>query len=444
MKFLLFKKKKLLFYLVTLLFFLGIFYGVYFLNNEYQIERKRSDRLFNQILHKNLQFNKLKKNLDKKNLNIENILTEGKLVFRKNSEKKLDDNLYLTSFVTRDLLFNKHYDAIASSYIEYDDQKIFLTTGTGLFAYGNLINDKKVHKFKIIPSNIMDIVKYDEFYVNSQFGIKDTLILKKHLYISFIDEIKKDCFTLSIFRSELNIKSLNFKRFFSPQKCLKNINAHQGGGGRMVSYGNEKILFTIGEFRQRSLSQQDDNLYGKIFSIDINTKKTKILSKGHRNVQGLYFDNDKNLIISTEMGPKGGDEININDLSKESIKNFGWPISSYGVHYSKETIKGAPLYKSHKKYGFIEPIKQFTPSIAPSEITKINRNSFIMGSMGRNIDHGSLSIIYIELDEDSKKIVKSKKYFINERVRDIKNLKEKKILLMYFETSSSIGILRYN
>ena len=29
----------------------------------------------------------------------------------------------------------------------------------------------------------------------------------------------------------------------------------------------------------------------------------------------------------------GGDEINVNDLKDERIKNFGWPISSYGEHY---------------------------------------------------------------------------------------------------------------
>ena len=33
---------------------------------------------------------------------------------------------------------------------------------------------------------------------------------------------------------------------------------------------------------------------------------------GHRNVQGLYYDKKSNVIISSEHGPEGGDEININ------------------------------------------------------------------------------------------------------------------------------------
>ena len=96
------------------------------------------------------------------------------------------------------------------------------------------------------------------------------------------------------------------------------------------------------------------------------------------------------VIISTEHGPRGGDEININlKTDNETIENFGWPISSYGVHYDGIERKEAPLYKSHKDHGFIEPIKYFVPSIAISEIIKIPKtfneefiNDFFIGSMG--------------------------------------------------------------
>ena len=45
------------------------------------------------------------------------------------------------------------------------------------------------------------------------------------------------------------------------------------------------------------------------------------------------------------------------------LGNYGWPISSYGEHYTKDGKKdklkydAAPLYKSHEKYGFIAEIK---------------------------------------------------------------------------------------
>ena len=71
-----------------------------------------------------------------------------------------------------------------------------------------------------------------------------------------------------------------------------------------------------------------------MFAIILWTYKTKIISMGHRNPQGLFFDNKKNIVFSTEHGPAGGDEININFQTDDSIPNFGWDISSYGIEYN--------------------------------------------------------------------------------------------------------------
>ena len=52
----------------------------------------------------------------------------------------------------------------------------------------------------------------------------------------------------------------------------------------------------------------------------------KILSMGHRNSQGLYYDKEHNIIYSTDHGPQGGDEINVNTSPDGEIKNYGWGI----------------------------------------------------------------------------------------------------------------------
>ena len=111
----------------------------------------------------------------------------------------------------------------------------------------------------------------------------------------------------------------------------------------------------------------------------------EIISMGHRNPQGLYFDKESNIILESEHGPKGGGELNLINLnnSKKDIPNYGWPVVSGGEHYggkdalrNKKKYKKYPLHKSHTKYGFIEPLKDFTPSIGASEIVKI-ANSFL-------------------------------------------------------------------
>ena len=81
------------------------------------------------------------------------------------------------------------------------------------------------------------------------------------------------------------------------------------------------------------------------------------------------------------------------------IKNFGWPIASYGEHYHKNYPKNileeAPLKKNHKKYGFVEPIKYFDPSIGISETISVNSNddTFLIGAMGNEIKDQDL--VYI-------------------------------------------------
>ena len=55
-----------------------------------------------------------------------------------------------------------------------------------------------------------------------------------------------------------------------------------------------------------------NSIFGKIISIDLQSKDYEIISMGSRNAQGLYYDEAKNIIIHTEHGPTGGDEININ------------------------------------------------------------------------------------------------------------------------------------
>ena len=65
----------------------------------------------------------------------------------------------------------------------------------------------------------------------------------------------------------------------------------------------------------------------------------EIYSYGHRNVQGLAIHPVTGDLWESELGPRGGDEININILDENRIKNYGWPISSYGdLYFSKQKI----------------------------------------------------------------------------------------------------------
>ena len=184
----------------------------------------------------------------------------------------------------------------------------------------------------------------------------------------------------------------------------------------MVNINDKKMLFTIGEYRARTLAQDDKSLFGKIIEIDLKSKKYNIFSKGHRNPQGLFYLQSKNKILSTEHGPYGGDELNI--INKDG--NYGWPISSYGRHYDNTFKKEAPLYKSHKQYGYKEPLFYWNKisSIGVSQIVHIGINRegkdlFLVGSLRAK------KLFFFEVSKDYLKAKLYKTINMNERVRDI-------------------------
>ena len=74
-----------------------------------------------------------------------------------------------------------------------------------------------------------------------------------------------------------------------------------------------------------------------------------------------------------------------------------------------EKYKRAPLYKSHRAYGFEEPFKYFTPSIGITEILKVKSkdegsHKLLVASMGNNKEEGDLTLHRIEIDENLNEI----------------------------------------
>ena len=159
---------------------------------------------------------------------------------------------------------------------------------------------------------------------------------------------------------------------------------------------------------------------------------------GHRKPQGLLLDKENNFLLETEHGPKGGDEINLINLNNEDLPNYGWPISSAGEHYKDpngDKYNKYPLYKSHSKYGFIEPLKSFVPSIAISELVKIGEKEYIVSSLKTK------TLYFFKLDNENK-IPEFKQIKVFERIRDLKF--NNKNLYLFLEDSPSIGILPLN
>jgi len=151
--------------------------------------------------------------------------------------------------------------------------------------------------------------------------------------------------------------------------------------GSRLAFDNENHLFIfLSDRGDRDSAQQLDNHLGTIVRlhddgsvpndnpfIRKSNALPEIYSYGHRNVQGLVFDQKKNQLWAHEHGPHGGDELNL----IEPGKNYGWPVITYGANY----VTGTRIGHGKAKLGMEQPVVQWTPSIAPSGLTLKNCSS---------------------------------------------------------------------
>ncbi len=361
----------------------------------------------------------------------------------KKTEKILSNGKILSKYELSNFFHSGINHTIpGSGYIDFHKNNLFVLSARGILGYSKDIQDTII--FTQIENNLNDFIGFEQFAKKNWFSFKDLLIHNNNIFVSFTEEFKEDCWNTSLVYGELNYDNIEFKKLFTSDDCIhsKNntdneFNAHQSGG-RVIGYDDNNVLLSLGDYRSRFLAQDKKSVNGKIIKINLNDNSHKILSMGHRNPQGLLLDTQNNFLLETEHGPKGGDEINLinlNDLNNEELPNYGWPISSAGEHYKDpngDKYDKYPLYKSHSKYGFIEPLKSFVPSIAISEIVKIGEKEYIVSSLKTK------TLYFFKLDNENK-IPDFKQIKVFERIRDLKFHNNN--LYLFLEDSPSIGII---
>ena len=142
-------------------------------------------------------------------------------------------------------------------------------------------------------------------------------------------------------------------------------------GSRIVFRSDGTLFVTLGERFNYSDSAQDlSTTLGKIVRINPDGStprdnpfasragaRPEIWSYGHRNIQAAALHPDSGQLWTVEHGARGGDELN----HPQAGKNYGWPVISYGVHYSFFKIG-----EGTAKAGMEQPVYYWDPVIAPS------------------------------------------------------------------------------
>ena len=340
-------------------------------------------------------------------------------------------------------------DFPGSGYIDFHENDILILSSRGVLAFKKNIQNID-ENFQQIKNNINEFIGIDQFEKSKYYSIKDIFIFKNKIFISYTEEIEENCWNTSIIYGDMNNQNINFNKLYSPNECIHAITNVDNeftaiqSGGKIVSIDDKNILLTIGDYRSRHLAQNIKSVNGKIIKVNIENGNYEIISMGHRNQQGLYFDKENSFILETEHGPDGGDEINLIDtniIKKDKIQNYGWAISSAGEHYggkiekNKTKYEKYPLYKSHIEHGFIEPLISFTPSIGISEIEKVGQNEYVVSSLKDK------SLYFFELNKQ-KQIINMDRVEVFERVRDLRFDDNK--LFLFMEDTASIGVITLN
>lgn len=160
-----------------------------------------------------------------------------------------------------------------------------------------------------------------------------------------------------------------------PEVVLEGIERNTIHNGGRMTFGPDGMLYVgVGDAGDPASSQDTDTLNGKILRLtpdgDVppdNPFGNLVWSYGHRNVQGLGFD-DEGRLWASEFGQETWDELNL----IEGGGNYGWPVAE----------------GESDEEGLVDPVVQWsTDEASPSGIAVVDGQVFLAALRGERLWH---------------------------------------------------------
>ena len=193
-------------------------------------------------------------------------------------------------------------------------------------------------------------------------------------------------------------------------------------GSRLAFSSDGELFVTLGERSNPRSAQDLGEHLGKIIRINPdgsvpadnpfvgqNGRLPEIWSYGHRNPEGVAIHPVTGRLWQSELGPLGGDELNI----AEAGKNYGWPVVSWGKHVTGGEIPAPPTHPE-----FVDAIAHWNPNISPSGIAFYTADAF-PGWKGNLLIAGLSSQAIIRLTLDGEKVTGEERIPMGKRIRDV-------------------------
>lgn len=261
----------------------------------------------------------------------------------------------------------------------------FLSDGKVIFTERN----GNMYTFDPSSKKATPVTGEPEVHAAGQGGMLDIRVHPKNGYIYLTWSMPKgkklSATALGRFKLKDN-KITDFQKIFEASA-----NANDYHYGSRIEFLDGKVFITSGERGDREAVQKMDNTFGKVMRMNEDGSGPEIWSRGHRSPQGLALRPGTNELWEAEMGPQGGDEINL--IKKDA--NYGWAVATYGEEYGGGKIADGSLK------GIEAPVVYWVPSISPSAMTFWNGEIWLGNLSGEHLRRLTL---------DGQKVTKQEKY----------------------------------
>jgi aldose sugar dehydrogenase len=316
--------------------------------------------------------------------------------------------------------------AMASTTVKNISSNLGVVWGMTFLDENRMLITQKEGKISLLnlkSKTITDIKNIPKVFNKGQAGLLDIQNKNGWIYLTYAKSINGKGAT-TIARAKLEGNSLvNFEELLV-SKSLTRTTAHFGS--RITFDESGHLFFSIGDRGVRENGQDLKTHAGSILRLNldgtvpknnpfVNNPKAlnEIYTYGHRNPQGLFYDKESKKLYAIEHGPRGGDEINL--IEKGS--NYGWAIVSKGKEYWNTSYVGK--YRTNKD--FIDAIKVYTPSIAPSSLIVYSGKKH--KSLKGNLLSGALKLRHLNriVLNTKGEVIKEDRLLedLNERIRNV-------------------------
>ncbi|MGN6818332.1 MAG: PQQ-dependent sugar dehydrogenase [Sphingomonas sp.] len=249
---------------------------------------------------------------------------------------------------------------------------------------GLLVTEKKgVLKLRQPDGKMVEIAGVPEVARGGQGGLLDAAIAPTYvdshiIYLSYAEPGAGGS-ALALAKAKLDLKGRKLDDLSVIWRSGSNGPGGQFGSIITFSPDGQYLFLTSGERQRFTPAQDPKQALGKILRLTLDGKaavgnpmyekggvEAMTWTTGHRNPYGLVFAADGRL-WEEEMGPRGGDELNLILPGK----NYGWPIVSNGDNYS-----GQPIPDHPSRPDLEAPKLWWNPSISPGGMIYYSGNMF--------------------------------------------------------------------